>query len=160
MHLNNAARANIQMRLYIAIRKYGESAFTLKILEQEVKDINIDERERYWIKQYDSYKKGYNDTIGGEGQSKFDTEEMKLLWDKGLSFSNIAKIIGSSVNTISRHLKEQYRLDEKEILRRGYNMMTNSSDEEIYQCWLQNDSINAVIKQCKTDSRRVKRVLT
>lgn len=41
---------------------YGESNFEIKILES-TKD--LDERERYWIKYFDSFNSGYNTTTGG-----------------------------------------------------------------------------------------------
>lgn len=48
----------------LAIKKYGIENFTFEIIEQCSLNI-IDEREKYWIKYYDSYNNGYNRTIGG-----------------------------------------------------------------------------------------------
>lgn len=50
--------------LYYAINKYGINNFTFEIIESQVENYN--ERERYWIKYYDSYENGYNETEGGE----------------------------------------------------------------------------------------------
>lgn len=46
--------------------KYGEINFKFKIIEECTSDCIL-EREKYWIKYYDSFKNGYNKTEGGEG---------------------------------------------------------------------------------------------
>ena len=47
-----------------AIRKYGIENFSFEIVEL-CSEEELDEREIYWIKYYDSYNNGYNNTIGG-----------------------------------------------------------------------------------------------
>ena len=51
--------------LYRAFKKYGISKFTFEIIEEcQIEELN--EREIYWITQYDSFNNGYNMTLGGE----------------------------------------------------------------------------------------------
>lgn len=50
-----------------AIRKYGIENFEWVILENNIDSNDIAELEKYYIKKYNSYKKGYNLTEGGEG---------------------------------------------------------------------------------------------
>lgn len=51
--------------LYRAFKKYGISKFTFEIIEEcQIEELN--EREIYWIAQYDSFNNGYNMTLGGE----------------------------------------------------------------------------------------------
>ena len=51
-----------------AIRKYGWHSFTHEIVEDNIGSQELaNEREIYWISYYDSYKHGYNMTIGGSG---------------------------------------------------------------------------------------------
>ena len=53
--------------LYKAIKKYGIENFRFEILEV-IEDINLlNSREIFWIDYYNTYKKGYNQTIGGDG---------------------------------------------------------------------------------------------
>lgn len=47
------------------IRKYGELAYKLIILEKGLKKEELDSREQYWIQYYDTYNNGYNQTLGG-----------------------------------------------------------------------------------------------
>lgn len=52
--------------IHRAIAKYGEENFTIQCLcECDKKDLNT--LEKYYIAKYNSYKKGYNETIGGNG---------------------------------------------------------------------------------------------
>lgn len=61
--------------LHQAIRKYRVQHFSIKLIE-EVDFNKLDEREQYWIKHYDTYLNGYNETIGGEGNHKYDYSDI------------------------------------------------------------------------------------
>lgn len=50
---------------YAAIKKYGINNFSYEILE-ECDNSLLDERERYYIKKYNSFLEGYNLTEGGQ----------------------------------------------------------------------------------------------
>lgn len=60
---------------HCAIRKYGWNNFVWEILE-EIPETHPDyqnylnEKEKYYIDFYNSYHKGYNETLGGEGNSR------------------------------------------------------------------------------------------
>ena len=59
-----------------AIHKYGRENFTIKLLE-ECPIENLNEREIYWIKQYDSYNNGYNLTLGGQNSNYFNLHRLE-----------------------------------------------------------------------------------
>lgn len=52
--------------IHCAIQKYGKGNFIFGILEYIYDGIDIDEREKFWISQFDSFKNGYNETPGGK----------------------------------------------------------------------------------------------
>jgi hypothetical protein len=57
------------MRIKKAIHKYGKENFTIEELEIcDVKD--LDAREIFYINFYNSYKNGYNSTLGGKSGTK------------------------------------------------------------------------------------------
>ena len=58
-----------------AIRKYGKENFKIEEVEQCDNAI-LKEREQYWIEYYDSYNNGYNATLGGDGQLKYDYDKI------------------------------------------------------------------------------------
>ena len=74
-HLKTAQRANTR-HLYLAMNKYGVDNFTVQELEYVADDSQLDSREQYWIKYYDSYYNGYNETLGGSGYIKYDYTEI------------------------------------------------------------------------------------
>ncbi len=63
-----------------AVKKYGVDSFTYEVLyrneydsfEEATSDLN--EKEWYYIAKYDSYRNGYNMTLGGEGVRGFRLE--------------------------------------------------------------------------------------
>lgn len=77
-------------KFYRGIRKYGFNNFTVELVEQ-CNDSELNDKEQYWIQFYNSYSKGYNSTIGGEGGTKYSTQDIVNLWNQGYSCSEIAK---------------------------------------------------------------------
>ena len=54
-----------------AIQKYGKNAFKWEILEDNIPQELLNEREIYWIAYYDTYgPQGYNLTIGGDNNGQ------------------------------------------------------------------------------------------
>lgn len=61
----NSNNHNYNLPLYRAIRKYGIENFIFEVLE-ECKIEELNEKEKYYIKLYNSYFEGYNLTLGGD----------------------------------------------------------------------------------------------
>ena len=103
-HVSEAYNGNkSNSLLHRAIIKYGASSFGICILE-ECADIYLNEREKYYIKEYDTYyihDKGYNLTWGGEGNTKYSDEEILYLWNQGYRNCEIARLLGANDATIS-----------------------------------------------------------
>lgn len=57
----NCAQYNFQ--IYQAIRKHGLNNFRVDIVEK-CSESDLNDREIYWIEHYDSYRNGYNATMG------------------------------------------------------------------------------------------------
>lgn len=57
-------RDNDNCRIHQALRKYGIKNFSFEIVE-ECELSQLDEKEKYWIKYFDSFHNGYNATTGG-----------------------------------------------------------------------------------------------
>jgi hypothetical protein len=57
-----------------ALKKYGRDGFIWGIIEES--DISLlNDREVYWIEKYDTFKKGYNSTTGGNQGREYCTKE-------------------------------------------------------------------------------------
>lgn len=102
-----------------AIRKYGIDNFSFEIIE-ECDVSQLDEKEQYYIKYYDTYYNGYNDTLGGKGASnvciKLSKEDIvqiyNLLQNSNISQKEIAKQfnVGQDIISTINHGKSR-RLD-------------------------------------------------
>ena len=69
-------------RFHDAINHYGEHAFKVELIEDDVLESLVDERESYYIELYDTFgENGYNSTRGGQGVHgiKFSQETLKKL---------------------------------------------------------------------------------
>lgn len=55
------------IKFYRAINKYGEENFEIEVIEDLIETREeLNQKEKYWIKYFDSMKSGYNSTEGGE----------------------------------------------------------------------------------------------
>ena len=81
--------------LYNAMRKYGVENFIQEIIE-ECDDSIVNDREKFWIKQYNSTDKniGYNKSFGGEGGDTWTLNDHKKETSEKLSM----KLKGHPVN--------------------------------------------------------------
>lgn len=80
-HIRGAEKGK-DFLIHRAIRKYGKENFELEIIE-EVLNENVNEKEIFYIKQYNSYFKeknsnGYNMTPGGEGGDTLSNHPNKI----------------------------------------------------------------------------------
>lgn len=66
-----AARTGSKLPLHCAIRKYGDQAFEVKELARATSFEELSALEQEWIARTDSFKRGYNCTVGGEGSHGF-----------------------------------------------------------------------------------------
>ena len=84
--------SNCNSKFARSIRKWGWESFEGRILE-EVYEEDLDELEKFYIEQFDSFKNGYNSTLGGEGTRGFNpyankTEEEMKEYKKKMSIIN------------------------------------------------------------------------
>ena len=66
-HFRNAKCEKTQTKLHRSIRKYGTKSFVMDIVESNIPIEDINKKEIKYIAKYDSFKNGYNMTLGGDG---------------------------------------------------------------------------------------------
>ena len=145
-HIKNYNIEHRKQPLYMAFDKYGLNNFTVETIEEC--DINkLDEREKYWIAYYDSFKNGYNATIGGQkGQLKYiwtdnQYEEIKSLYLSGFSSPFIANRFNVSKETILDILKSM----NIKIRKHGLDVNAIES-KDIIDCYKTGFSISYIAK--------------
>ena len=108
-HLYDSKTDNLYF--HRALQKYGSNNFELTILEENISSDQLDEKEKYWIKYYDTFylnDNGYNMTEGGRWGnaprklSDKDIEEIKnMLLEGSIQLKDIAKEYNVSLSCIS-----------------------------------------------------------
>lgn len=90
------SKAELGTHFKRAILKYGKENFSLETIEA-CDSSQLDEREKFYISYYDSYKNGYNSTIGGQDgskpfkTSKEDEDQIISLYEYGFSLREIGR---------------------------------------------------------------------
>jgi group I intron endonuclease len=98
-----------------AIKKYGIDFFVFKIVENNIKSTELNNKEIFYINYFNSYNKGYNLTIGGEGNKgyKWSIESKNKLSEKfiGKRKNTENPFYGKkhSLNTIDKIIKSNKR---------------------------------------------------
>lgn len=91
--------------LYSAMNKYGIENFKIEEIEQCNEDI-VNDREKYWIEYYGSFKKGYNATLGGDGKAYLDRKLLIKTYNEIQNLKKSAKILNIDAGHLSKILKE------------------------------------------------------
>lgn len=127
--------------IHQAIRKYGIENFQIEVLEDNISDEQIDEKEQYYIKKYNTMApNGYNMTEGGLANktapvpSKISEEEYNQIVkaiENNMSFKNIALKFNVSYSYIS-DINNGSRLFHQNI-QYPIRKSINNPDKEYYQ---------------------------
>lgn len=104
--------------LYEAIRKYGIEHFNIETIEECSLEV-LNDREKYWIEYYHSFKDGYNATLGGDGSPYLDYDLIIKTYNKILSVSKTAKILGIDRDSVTRALLATNSYSTKQIKENG-----------------------------------------
>lgn len=134
-HQVAAFTLNLKYPLYRAMRKYGIESFTIELVEEVAAD-QLNEREQFYIKQYESFAplgKGYNATRGGEGNILLDYDLIYKLWDEGKSIAEISTITGANRYGIRGVLKVLPTYNDTESRIRGNNYQHSLRLKPVYQ---------------------------
>ena len=103
-HINDAVNNILDTHFARAIRKYGKENFYVELVETCNNQTELNLREQYWIRKYDSINNGYNETdatskCGGNTYMSKTENEMKEISEK------ISKTKLGSKNPHSRSVK-------------------------------------------------------
>lgn len=156
-HIKNFNIEHRQQALYKAFAKYGIDNFSAETLEAvDVEKLN--EREIYWIAYYDSFKNGYNLTLGGDGRlyswTDSQYEEIKSLYLSGFTSKKIAELYKVSPYTILGILKSL-----RVKLRRNPMDMNAYEANELIRDYQIGFTLTTLAKRYNTDRDTVKKFL-
>ena len=116
-HISDALNNKLDTHFARAIRKYGPQSFKLQVIDNAETQDELNKKEQYWIRFYDSVNQGYNETdaiskCGGNTYKSKTPEEMKKISDKirqsklGGKNPHSTKVKCKNINT-----NEEYHFD-------------------------------------------------
>lgn len=111
IHESSSKNSDNSCKFYRAIRKYGIEKFQWEVLYTSTdKEYTLNVMEPHFISEFDSFKNGYNSTVGGDGCFGLVlSEESKLRISQG---NRIPKPQSKEHSeNISKALKEYYRIN-------------------------------------------------
>lgn len=131
-HINEANQTIHQSKFHLALSKIGAEHFKIELIE-ECPNEELNDREEYWIKFYDSVNQGYNTTWGGSYGLHYNRDEILELWAQGLNIQKISNKLGIDRGLLGQILK-QLNITEKEIDARRYiASQTQIKNRSVYQ---------------------------
>lgn len=156
-HLS-AARCGEDYVIGKAIRKYGEDKFYVKLLE-ECLESELNEREIYWIKFFNSTnnKYGYNMSIGGNvtrTTRELDVNNIIKMFNSGVpayKIANILHVATSKITTILKTSNINYGL----ILQKTNNL----EESMIIDLYLDGYSTVDISKKFNKNKSTIRRIL-
>lgn len=119
-------------KIYNAIEKYGKENFYYEILEEGISKDDINNKEIYYIEQFDSYNNGYNSTHGGDSKVIYkinDIDKLTKLYNENKTYLEIAECFGVNKATVQRTLNsiglKRVKTITKEYLLENKDIKTN-----------------------------------
>lgn len=103
------------VHLYLAIKKYGESAFTYEQIDSALTNEELNEKEDYWINFYDSIKTGYNMMPGGNNKNPMDSYIVKAKHDFIMRTDEVRNKISKTLS--EKRLKEGFSEEHKQKIK-------------------------------------------
>lgn len=155
-----------------AILKYGSDNFTYDIIEELPNNIDIlHEREKYWIKFYNTYedRNHYNLTPGGEGFGSGEEHPRYIHLDNNIILEKarsgmipieIGNELGVGRHTITRRLQKVMSEEEyKKYVNNNRNMRCSVHHDFIIKKYKDGYSINSIARELNINKETVRRYL-
>ena len=118
-------RKNYNQHLFRSIEKYGIESFVVdEVIDVANTQEELDEKERYYIEKFDSYKNGYNKSFGGDSMKGAEQPRGKLsaqsksvcqiskdgelikIWDCIIDAANELGIQNSHIGSVCRNQRK------------------------------------------------------
>ena len=116
------SRWKMDLPLYRAFLKYGIDNFSIEEVE-ECDNAILDEREIYWIDCFDTYRKGYNCTAGGEGGIKTYDEDIDVIIERYLN--------GERLDQLCKEYHYEYLCIRRNMEEKGITINTFAGPEKV-----------------------------
>jgi len=138
-HRYDASRDSLKhLPLYKAFAKYGNENFSIILLEK-CDETKANEREQYYIQQYNTYNNGYNATLGGESRNtiQIPSEEIVEHYKEVKSCRKTAEFFGIDKESVSLRVKNAgiVLYTSREQQSKNYNVTFPNGEEKIFHSY-------------------------
>ena len=144
----------IDLHLYSSMKKHGVENFKVELLESCDTLESLFTQERFWISKTNSNNPlfGYNNTNGGEGFERVETDDQKILelYKENRSYIKTAELLGYSDSTVRRRLHAM-----GEELDRGYS----DYSEKVIELYTTPYTIDDICKILNLSNKTVIKIL-
>ncbi len=121
-HVYRCFSSNNNSKLYNSMRKYGKENFIITLIEECEMETMYD-REKYYIKEYDTFKNGLNSTIGGDGCLGYThSEEIRKKISENTKNGNSHK--GKTYDVLYGENAEFEKLKRKTSVKKSWDKLT------------------------------------
>lgn len=141
--------------IHLAIEKYGEKNFNFEIIE-ECSQSDLNQKEQYWIKEYNSFKNGYNLTRGGNSGFYYDVEAIYEDYLKTQNINQTAKNVGCHFNTV-RNIIRLYGINHSEMQQEKPVEKIDCETLQVIQIY---DSIQSAADEMKISRQAISNAAT
>lgn len=86
--------------------KYGPEYFHIQEIEYVSPERDLEEREQYWIAQYDTFHNGYNATKGGDGKHYLDYDLIIKTYQEKQNMAEVARLLNVHKDSVKNVLKK------------------------------------------------------
>lgn len=161
---------SVNMYIKRAIHKYGRDKFTIHLIEECPIEL-LNDREKYWISFYNSYKDGYNLTLGGQDSNYFSLHRLEDTMDIK-KFKQYIKefkpLIGEVVSHFGISRSSVYnlirKLNDPELILNSYNprkgkTIKDINGKELISLYADGWSILDLVKKYKIRKSKISKFL-
>ena len=126
-HINDAMNNILDTHFARAIRKYGKDSFIIEEIDTAQTQDELNQKEQYWIRYYNSIEDGYNETdamnkSGGNTYQSKTKEELAAISEKirasklGANNPNAIGVKCKNINT-----NEEYHFESQSEMQQFFN---------------------------------------
>lgn len=130
-HINDAINNILDTHLARAIRKYGKENFTLELIDTANNQDELNQKEQYWIRYYNSVNNGYNETDaiykcgGNTYQYKSDDELTSIKNKISITKTSDKNPNSKSIKCLNVNTNEELIFSTVEECRKYFNEKTH-----------------------------------
>jgi len=134
---HKSAYKRFNFRFYQAIKKYGFENFLFEQIDEASSLSELNEKEIYWIKYYNSYdyNNGYNSTLGGNFSYEPSIETRKKISNSlknGYQSGKIKPTIYHPTEDEKQKLRDKFKMPFDEVLsafkKKNYTLLLDEKD--------------------------------